>query len=97
MEFYEGPLDGLIARQLLAEDFACVCVRDGLVDEEAGGATGGGGLTDAVFVSEGLGYGEALVEGSEDGGLRDTSVIEEHGCVVCGHVQGPCVGFDLGS
>jgi hypothetical protein len=66
------------------------------VDAEAGGAAGGG-LTDAAFVREGLSYGEALVEGSEDEGLRDADVVEKHGCVVCGHVQGPCVGLDLDS
>ena len=92
-EFDERPLDRLVAAQRLAEHHALVGVRDAAVDAELGGAAGGGSLADAVFVREGLGDGEAVVDGTENGGRGHAHVGEGDGGVVGGHVERPFEGL----
>lgn len=52
----------------LTEGLSLVCVGYGLVYAVDCCAEGGGSLTDTVLVDEGLGYGEAVVEGPDYGG-----------------------------
>ena len=94
-EFDERPLDGLVATQLLPEDDAFIRVRDAAVDAELRGAARGRRLADTVFVREGLRDGEAVVDGTEDGGRGDADVREGDGGVVGGHVEGPFEGLNF--
>ena len=63
-EFDERELYTLVVREGCTEGCAVVGVVDGLLDAVDGGAEGGGGLPDAVFVDEGLGDAEAVVDGA---------------------------------
>ena len=88
VEFYERELNRLVVGEGATEGTPGVGVGDGGRDAVGGGAEGGGGLAEAVFVREGVGDGEAGVEGAEEGGGGGPEV-EGDGGVVGGHVEGP--------
>lgn len=74
-EFDEGELDALVVGEGGAEGRAVVGVGDGLLDAVDGCAEGGCCLADAVFVDEGLGDAEAVVDGAEGGGGGDPDIF----------------------
>lgn len=66
-QLHERELDALIQREGFPERCARSCVGDAFADAEGCGAEAGGCLSDAVFVQESLGDGEAAVDWAEDG------------------------------
>lgn len=74
-EFDEWELDGLVVREGLSEGGSRVGVGDRGLDAVDGCAEGGGRLSDAVFVDEGLRDGEAVVDWAEGGGGGDPDVF----------------------
>jgi len=70
------------ASLFLAEGTALPGVGDTVIDAVLCGAERGGGLAEAVFVDEDLGYGEALGGEAEDGGGGCEDVVVGDGCVV---------------
>src|SRR5689334_24277277 len=95
LQLDQRELDGLVARQRLAERLAGLRVLDRAVDAELGGAQAGGGLPDAVLVEEVLHEEQAAAFGTEDGAVRDPDVVQRDAAVVGGHVEGPQVLLDL--
>src|SRR5689334_11080649 len=95
LQLDQRELDGLVARQRLAERLAGLRVLDRAVDAELGGAQAGGGLTDTVLVEEVLHEEQAAALGAEDGAIRDPDVVQRDAAVVGGHVEGPQVLLDL--
>src|SRR5690242_10675733 len=95
LQLDQRELDGLVARQRLAERLAGLRVLDRAIDAELGGAQAGGGLPDAVLVEEVLHEEQAAALGAEDGAVRDPDVVQRDAAVVGRHVEGPQVLLDL--
>lgn len=91
-ELYEWELNALIQGERFSERGAGSCIGDTLADAKGCGAEAGGCLSNAVLVQEGLGYGESVVRGAEDGVGGDKDVSEGGGCVVGRHVECPSQG-----
>src|SRR5205085_727818 len=76
LQFHQGPLDGLIARQWFSERLARVCVVDALVDAKLSSANARSGLPDSVLVHEVSCQNETVVDGSEDRTVRHEDILE---------------------
>src|SRR6266851_4487531 len=94
-ELDQGPLNRLIARQLLAEGLAHASIFHALLDAVDRGAEGARRLADSVLVHEGLRKRQPAFGWAENGAGRHPNLAKAHARVVGRHVECPEVFLHL--